>query len=147
MAGLLALLLAAQCAIGWRDQIAARVPALAEPLALVLAPLGLVPGPPRDRGALTIESFELHAAALPRQLELSAVIRNQADHVVALPAIELTLTDGGGALLVRKVIPAESHAPPGAGLGLAPLSERPIRLLLEHDGLQAAGYSADIFYP
>ena len=145
IAGLLSLLLFVQAAVGWRDGIAARVP----PLGSLLSALGMTVAPPRNIDALTIESFELQAAAAANQLQLSAVLRNRAGHKVAYPAMELTLTDSAGALLVRKVIPAEAYLA-DAGLrdaGLSGRSERPLRLLLEHSALQPTGFAVALFYP
>jgi hypothetical protein len=63
--------------------------------------------------------------------------------------MELTLTDIAGAMLVRKVIRADAYVGDGSTIedGLAARSERPLRLLLEHNGLQATGYSVALFYP
>ena len=142
-------LLALQALVGWRDAIAARVPAVAPALAAVLGPFGLEIAPPREIDALTIEGFELQASGTPNVLNLSAVLRNRGGHAVGYPAMELTLTDGGGGLLVRKVIPAELYVGDAAlaATGLAARSERPLRLSLQHDGLQPTGFSVALFYP
>jgi hypothetical protein len=145
----LSALLALQAVVGWRDAIAARVPLVATTLAGLLGPFGLEVGPPRELEALTIEGFELQAAGTPNGLSLSAVLRNRGGHVVGYPAMELTLTDGTGALLVRKVITADLYVGDAARIeaGLAARSERPIRLTLQHDGLRATGYAVALFYP
>ncbi|MCL4702257.1 MAG: zinc-ribbon domain-containing protein [Burkholderiaceae bacterium] len=145
---LLALLLGAQWTIGQRSMIAARVPALAPALSSILAPFGLDIGLPRDLGSLTIESFELQASAAPGVLAMSALLRNRADYAVSWPSMQLTLTDAGNRVLVRKVLGPddylrESHG----GEGLPPRAEWPLRLALEADDLQPAGYSVVLFYP
>ena len=145
----LAALLAGQALVGWRDPIAARAPWAAPILAVVVSPLGLSVGPPRDIEALTIESFELQATSTPNRLQLRAVLSNRSGHRVRFPALELTLTDSAGQVLVRKVIPPEDYsADPGAvATGLGARSEWPLRLGLEHGGLQPTGFSAALFYP
>jgi predicted Zn finger-like uncharacterized protein len=145
----LSALLGLQALVGWRDTIAARVPLVAPTLAGLFAPFGLAVGPPRELDALTIEGFELQAAGAPNTLALSAVLRNRSGHVVGYPAMELTLTDGTGALLVRKAITAQLYVgdPTTTAAGLAARSERPIRLTLQHDGLQPTGYQVALFYP
>ena len=145
----LSALLSLQAVVGWRDAIAARVPLVAPTLAGLLGPFGLEVAPPRELDALTIEGFELQAAAAPNALSLSAVLRNRSGHVVGYPAMELALTDGTGALLVRKVIPADLYVGDATTIagGLAARSERPIRLTLQHDGLQPTGYAVALFYP
>jgi len=141
--------LLAQTLIGCRDEIAARSPAMSTVLASVLEPFGLKISPPLDLSALSIESFELQTGRSKNLLQMTAVLRNRASHVIGFPAMELTLTDSSGALLSRKVIRVESYleSPPAAAQGLAGRSEWPIRVALEHDGLEPAGYSVALFYP
>lgn len=149
-ATVLSLLLGLQAVVGWRDGLAARVPFLAPVLGALLSPFGAQPVPPREIDSLTIEGFELQAAAgAPDVLQLSAVLRNRSGHVVGYPAMELTLTDSAGAMLVRKVIPAEAYLPdaPVRDAGLAGGTERPLKLALEHGGLQPTGYTVALFYP
>jgi hypothetical protein len=82
-------------------------------------------------------------------LTLSAVLRNRSAHVVGYPAMELTLTDSAGALIVRKVIPPDLYVVDAATIeaGLAARTERPLRLALQHDGLQPTGFAVALFYP
>jgi hypothetical protein len=149
VASALTLLLVLQAVIGWRDAIAARVPMLAPVMAAVISPFGLEIGPPRDLSVLTIESFELQAAGSPNLLQMTAVLRNRGEHVVGFPAMELSLTDSAGALVVRKVITADVYLAGAAGVenGLGARSEWPLRLALEHGGLRPTGYSVALFYP
>ncbi|MFN7642533.1 MAG: DUF3426 domain-containing protein [Burkholderiales bacterium] len=148
-AGALTLLLGLQAAVGWRDAIAARAPFVSPLLGALLAPFGAAIAPPRDLDALTIEGFELQPAGSPNALQLSAVLRNRSAHAVGYPAMELTLTDSGGAMLVRKVIPVDAWLPDPAAraAGIAAGTERPLRLALEHNGLQPTGYAVALFYP
>jgi predicted Zn finger-like uncharacterized protein len=145
----LSALLALQAIVGWRDSIASAVPALAPALAAVMSPFGLSIAPPRDLSALTIESFELQSAGAPNLLQMTAVLRNRSGHAVGFPAMELTLTDSAGGLLVRKVIPAETYlaGAPVASRGLEARSEWPLKLALENGGPPPTGYSVALFYP
>jgi predicted Zn finger-like uncharacterized protein len=145
----LSLLLGLQAVVGWRDTIAARAPLFAPTLADLLGPFGLEVRPPREIDALTIEGFELQASGTPNVLTLSAVLRNRSAHVVGYPAMELTLTDSAGALIVRKVIPPDLYVADVATIeaGLAARTERPLRLALQHDGLQPTGFAVSLFYP
>jgi len=148
IAALLALLLGAQWTIAERSMIAARVPALAPALSTVLAPFGLDIGPPRDLGSLTIESFELRASGTPGVLAMSAILRNRAGYGVQWPSMQLTLTDAGNRVLVRKVLGPDHYLrETRGGDGLPPRAEWPVRLALEADDLQPAGYSVVLFYP
>ena len=100
----LAALLLLQLAIGGRDWLASRIPALGPVLGATLGPLGLRIEPPRESGALTIESFELQPGGAPSLYALSALVRNRTGHVVQWPALELSLLDGNGDIIVRKVL-------------------------------------------
>jgi len=148
-AAVLTVLLVGQALVGWRDAIAARQPLLSPVLSAIVAPLGLQVAPPREIGAMTIESFELQATASPNVLQVTALLRNRGGHVVAFPAMELTLTDSAGAVLVRKVIAPAVYLPDPVAVsrGLGERSEWPIRLALEHRGLQPTGYAVALYYP
>lgn len=147
-AALLVLALGLQWAIAQRSVFAARVPSLAPTMAALLAPFGLRIELPRDLESLTIESFELQASATPGVLAMSALLRNRADHAVQLPSMQLTLTDPAGRVLVRKVLgPGDYRLESGGSEGLPPHAEWPVRLALEADDLQPAGYSVILFYP
>lgn len=143
--GLLLVALLAQAAIGWRNDITARVPALAP----WFKQAGFATQAPRDRSALSIESFELRTLDIPGRMELLAVLRNRASHPVAEPAMELRLTDGSGAVVVRKVLrPGDPENTSGSAAGTLPArSEKPIRMMLELNGPSPSGYSVDLFYP
>lgn len=145
---LLALLLGLQWALAQRSMIAARLPALAPMMSAALAPFGLRVGLPRDLESLTIESFELQASASPGVLAMSALLRNRADYGVQWPSMQLTLTDSANRVLVRKVLGPDDYLRESrGGEGLPPRAEWPVRLALEANDLQPAGYSVILFYP
>ena len=128
--------------------IAARLPALAPAMSAVLAPFGLRVGLPRDLESLTIESFELQASASPGVLAMSALLRNRADYGVQWPSMQLTLTDSANRVLVRKVLGPDDYLRESrGGEGRPPRAEWPVRLALEANDLQPAGYSVILFYP
>jgi len=148
VAALLALALFGQALVAWRDTIAVRLPAAAPALARLIEPLGLTLEPPRTLSAVTIESFELQASGAPGRLVLSALIRNAADHPVRWPAMELTLTDAAGEVLVRKVLdPQDFLDAAEASHGMAPRSEHSLRLELSHAGTAPSGYAVSLFHP
>lgn len=148
-AGLLILLLLIQTTLASRDWLASTMPSLRGGLNAMAAAVGKRVEAPRQLDALTIEAFELQASPSPDVLALSAILRNHRDHEVMWPALELTLTDTGGGVLVRKVLqPADylrgqpSLNPRGIASG-----ETPIRVALEARRLTPAGYSVVLFYP
>lgn len=142
------LVASAQALIGWRHELAYRVPASQPWLTMLSAQFGLDLHPPRDARSLTIESFEVTAAEDPTQLSLEALIRNRSERPVAFPSIELTLRDSQSVMLVRRVIVAQAYvSPEQQGRGIPARSEWKVNILLEHDGLAVAGYSAVLFHP
>ncbi|MGE0312433.1 MAG: zinc-ribbon and DUF3426 domain-containing protein [Lautropia sp.] len=111
-------------------------------------PFGLSVYPVRDLNQLGIESFDILESGEPDRLVLSAVLVNRGNHTVRWPAMELTLTDPGRAVVVRKVITSAVYLPAGARRdGIGARSEWPIKLTLETRNVQLAGYNVALFYP
>jgi predicted Zn finger-like uncharacterized protein len=151
LALLAATLLAAQVAHTWRDRLAARVPALAPALAQACGWLGCELGPARALEALSVESSGLVRVERSNLYRLQVSLRNSADHPVALPALDLSLTDARGELVARRVLQA-------AELGAGGATIAPGRELALQGTLQAAatsdgttrvitGYTVELFYP
>lgn len=146
-AAMLALLLGLQGVLANRDWLSARFPALEPAIAAMGAPFGLRIALPRALDSLAIESFELQAAGRAGLFSVSAILRNEASHVVRWPSMLLTLTDPGNRVLLRKAIDPGDYLPAATvESGLRPRSERPIRIALETSELQPAGYSVTLFY-
>ncbi|MFT4102078.1 MAG: DUF3426 domain-containing protein [Burkholderiaceae bacterium] len=152
---LLALLLLAQLGFGGRSVMAGAFPGAQAWLAGRLAAMNLKIAAPRDLASLTIESFELQTSSVPGVLTMSALLRNRADYPVQWPALELSLTDGTGALIVRKVIePADYLAteddaaqPDAVGEPIGARAERPLKMAFEARELVPSGFSVHLFYP
>lgn len=143
---LAALLLALQVLVHERDRIAAAEPGLVPLLAAVCQPLGCVISPQRRR----IDAIVIDASNLVRLGEaayrLQLALRNTATMEVAVPAIELTLTDAADQPVLRRVItPAELRAAPA----LAARSQwtTQVVLALAGDAQRVAGYRVLAFHP
>ena len=100
--------------------------------------------PPPEAGSAA------HAAvgenAMP--MTLIALLQNTSDSVQTWPALELTLRDTDGTLLVKKVFTADAYvAPNELQAGMPARSEREIRLPLALTGEPPAGFAVSIFYP
>lgn len=146
----LSALLALQLTIGARDWLASRVPLLAPVLSTAMSPLGLRVQPPREPGALTIESFELQPAKDPSLFALSALLRNRTGHVVQWPALELSLLDGAGEVVVRKVLDPSDYladAPEALLEGVRGRAEVPLRAAIEVRESAPIGYRVRIVGP
>jgi predicted Zn finger-like uncharacterized protein len=143
-----ALLLAAQAAHTWRDLLAARWPALQPPLAQACAVLGCTLQPLRRIDAWVVDSSALlrvDAAPGAGLYRLSLSLHHRAPHAVALPALDLTLTDTQGRVLVRRVLqPAELGDAPAALPAGTPWTTQ---ATLQADGMAIAGYTIELFYP
>ena len=149
IAVLLATVLALQAAIAMRNELAARIPALRPALTSLVGPLGMQVELPLAADAITIESFELTAGNRPGVFTLNALLRNRVAHPVRWPAMELTLTDTVGAILVRKVLmPAEYlGAPDAVPAGMPESAERALRFSIEARDVSPSGYRARLFHP
>ncbi len=139
--------LVAQAAWIWRDEWAARHPALRPALQAFCATLDCQIAPPRRVQDVLIEGSVLLRRA-PDRYSFHLVLRNQADVEVRAPALELTLLDAQEQVLVRRVwLPHEWPQPTTA---LGPRAEWPLQFELRYEHPQAArmaGYRAVLFYP
>lgn len=82
-------------------------------------------------------------------MTLTVFIRNQADHALAWPSLELTLSDIDGKPVVRRVFGAGDYVADASlrDAGLAPRNERTIRLRLSAQAALASNYRVLAFYP
>lgn len=145
---LLALVLLLQAAVHDRDRLAAADPALRPWLVAVCGWLDCTVGPPRRIDAIAIDSSSFNQLR-PDTYRLQVTLKNQAATEVAMPALELSLTDAQERTVVRRVLaPGEFGATSGV---LAPASEWSGSLALAVTdttlGGRIAGYRLFAFYP
>ncbi|MCK6428554.1 MAG: DUF3426 domain-containing protein [Burkholderiaceae bacterium] len=149
---LLAVLLLAQLAVVFRIELATRWPSLRPSLVQLCGAFGCAVGWPARADLLAVVGTELQAIPGTDVLELTAVVRNRANFKVALPAIEVTLTDTQNRALARKVFaPVDylaSAGEPSSRIdeGLAAGSDYTIRIAFEARGLAAVGFVVYPFY-
>lgn len=144
---LLGVLLAAQWALYERDRIAAWRPDLKPLLEQVCAPLGCRVGPVRNIDAIVIDS-----SALVRRLgnfhSFDLVLKNTSDTPLALPALELSLTDTRDTVISRRVfLPEEWPDAPDVLPAQGSLAVSFSLSLAVGDSTPMAGYRALVFYP
>jgi predicted Zn finger-like uncharacterized protein len=144
----LAILLAVQIAFHERDRLAVATPVLRPWLAMLCEPLNCRIGAPRHIDAIAIDSSSFNKLR-GDAYRLNITLRNQSGIEVAMPALELTLTDGQDQAVVRRVLlPAELG--PGASV-IAAASEWSGSLALavaaNGTGARIAGYRLLAFYP
>lgn len=149
---LLALLLLVQLAVVFRIDLATRWPSLRPSLVQLCEAFDCAVGWPARADLLAVVGTELQAIPGTDVLELTAVVRNRANFKVALPAIEVTLTDTQNRALARKVFaPVDylaSAGEPSSRIdeGLAAGSDYTIRVAFEARGLAAVGFVVYPFY-
>lgn len=138
--------LGAQAALHWRDLLVTLFPESRPALQALCELAGCRIEPLRRIDDIVIESSALNALPGGEAVRLSVVLRNRGVFPLALPAIELTLTDGGGQMIARRILtPAEFGA--GADAILPASGEAPLQLVLNTSGRRAAGYTVEPFYP
>lgn len=128
-----------------RDVVAARWPAAAPLLATWCRLVACRIEPPSRIDDVVVESTALTRANEPDAFKLSVVLRNRGAMVVALPSIDLTLTDTNGQLIARKVLaPSDFRA---ASRAIKPGGESALQLLLTAGNARVTGYTVEVFYP
>jgi predicted Zn finger-like uncharacterized protein len=143
----LSALLALQVAVQDRDRLAAANPELRPVLQQVCAALSCTLGPPRQIEAIAIDSSAFNKLR-GDAYRLSVTLRNQAPTPVAVPAIELTLTDSQDQPVVRRVLtPAEMGASSPV-IGAAAEWSANVTMAVAASGIgRVAGYRLLAFYP
>lgn len=147
---LLIALFAGQLAWHYRDLVAAHVPGARPLLARMCALGGCTIRPLRDIGWLSIDASDLQAdPAHKGLLVLTATLRNRAPYAVALPHLELTLTDPQDAVVVRRALapPDYAGATRDVGAGIAGNGEIAVKLFVDASATQQSGYRVYLFYP
>jgi predicted Zn finger-like uncharacterized protein len=140
-----ALLLAAQVGLEYRDVLAARWPALQPPLEAACRLAGCRIEPPRWIEAVAVDSSGLVRVEGTSTYRFSVVLANRAGFALALPSIDLTLTDVRGQVVARRMLrPLDlGHE----GDRLEPGTELPLRATLAVGERVVAGYTIEIYYP
>ena len=103
-------------------------------------------GAPRRIDDVAVESSTLSPAPSGTGYRLAVVLRNRGALSLAMPWVDLSLTDPSGQLVTRRALaPADFRVNPAV---LAPGSESNLQVLLAaSDGRRISGYTVEIFYP
>ena len=143
---LLSVALAVQAVHHHRDLIAARWPAARPVLTTWCDWVNCRIELPRRVEDITVESTSLtHGAAGSGAFKLSVTLRNRGAVPVALPSVDLSLTDAAGQLVARKALaPSDFRA---ASLALAAGSDATLQLMLSAGSGRVTGYTVEVFYP
>jgi len=145
-ATLLALLLAAQVARERRDDLAARWPQSLPLLAVLCEVTACRIGAPQRIEQLTVDASGLVRLDGPANIyRVSLALRNHDGVGLALPQVELTLTDAQGEVSARRVLRARELG--ARQQVIAGGGELALQALLDGGEARWAGYSIEIFYP
>lgn len=150
---LLLALLFVQLAIVFRTELLVSVPSSRPMLVQLCRYAHCTIGWPTRADMLAVVGTELQAVPGTDILELTAIVRNRASFTVALPAVEVTLTDVGNRMLARKVFaPVDYLASSGGQVsaridqGIGSSADLTIRISFEARGIGAAGFVVYPFY-
>ena len=134
-----------QGALLWRDALAAAWPTAKPAMQSLCRVAGCSVLPLRRLEFLSVESSTLSRLDGSTLYRLQLVLRNQGATVVMMPSMELTLNDGQGQLVARRVMAAAELGLPQTAL--APGQSLPVLALLSTGERRVDGYSLELFYP
>ena len=150
---LLAGLLLEQIAVQFRDAFAVQWPQSRPLLEALCGVHDCRIEPLRRLAALSVESSGLTQGEAADSYRLSLTLNNRAPFPVAVPSVELSLTDASGAVLARRALaPSDFRGADGrsrvpADVPLAAGADSQWQLRLAAPGLHVSGYTVELFYP
>jgi predicted Zn finger-like uncharacterized protein len=101
--------------------------------------------PPRRIEDIFVESTTLARTASGEGFRLAVNLRNRGNLPLALPSVDLNLTDGNGRLVARRVLSPRDF---GTRLiALQPGADTSLQLQLSAGNTQVTGYTVEVFYP
>ncbi len=149
---LLAIVLLAQLVVAFRADLLAKFPSARPALEGLCEVFRCTVDWPARVDLLAVVGSELQSLPGTGAFELATVVRNRGNMTVALPAIELTLSDTLNRTVARRVFAPEEYLA-GAGdprarlrAGLEPGADLAIRIAFEARGVNAAGFVVYPFY-
>ena len=143
----LLLVFALQMAVHERDQLAASYPRLTGPLERLCEPLNCSVKPLRSIEALVIDSSSFTRVG-GDVFRLSVALKNTAGLTLAMPSIELTLTDAQDQALVRRVLEPQDLLASAEAIEAGADWTSSVELVLANPvAIAVNGYRLVAFYP
>lgn len=142
---MLVAVLALQTTHHFRDLLAARWPALRPALTAWCGLAHCSLQPLRRIDDVTVESSALARSPQPDAFKLSVALRNRGATAVALPSVDLSLTDTTGQLVARRVLAPSDFKATAATLAAG--ADAPLQLVFKAANLRVTGYTVELFYP
>ena len=137
--------LAVQMVLHERDRIAARFPAARPALAALCTPFSCELAPLRQIEHMLIDSSSFNKAR-GDGYQLSMTLKSRSTLPLAMPAVELTLTDAQDQVVLRKVLLPQDMAAPQEMPALGEWTAA-VALVVTTGGDRVAGYRLLAFYP
>lgn len=145
---LLIFALAGQAAYNHRGELAAQYPGLKPYLVQFCDLLLCTVAPPQQPRQIAIEASDLQALdkSRPGIIQLTATLRNHAEHDLGYPALDLVLTNTKEHTLARRIFTPKEYLERGrdAAAGIPANAEITIRLDLDTGDLNPAGFRIDL---
>lgn len=142
---LLLALLALQMVWQFRNALQALYPQATPALQSFCAAAGCELQPWRRIDALTVESSSLTQAGSGNNYKLTILLRNKAGYPLAMPWVDLNLTDASGAAIARRMLkPADFNL---SKASMAGQTEESLQLVFSTGKLKVSGYTVEIFHP
>jgi predicted Zn finger-like uncharacterized protein len=139
-------LLGAQIGHHFRDLLAARYPQTKPALVSACTWLQCSVGLPRRIEDLAVENTALtHSIPGSDAFKLSVNLRNRGGMTVALPSVDLSLTDAAGQLVARRALAPSDFLVSSPGLSAG--AEANLSLMLTAADKRVTGYTVEVFYP
>jgi predicted Zn finger-like uncharacterized protein len=144
-AGLLLAVLLLQLIWHFRSAIAALYPPSAPALHALCNIAGCELQPWRRIDALAVENSSLTQAGSGNHYKLTVQLRNKAHYALALPWIDLSLSDASGAPVLRRMLkPTDFNL---SKTSMSPDGEEQLQLVFSTGTQRVSGYSVEIFHP
>lgn len=144
-AACLVVLLVLQTGHHFRNEAAARWPSLQAMLTGWCTVAGCKLESPRRINEISVENSALTKVAGTEAFRLGVTLHSRSSIPVAMPWIDLSLTDAGGRLVARRALAAEQLQP--TMRVLPPGAEVALHAFLEARDGRVSGYTVEIFYP
>jgi len=142
-----------QVALQFRDVFAAQWPESRGALEALCSATGCKIEPMRRLAAVSVEASGLTQVQGADAYRLNITLHNRSAFDIAVPSIDLSLTDGAGGLVARRALsPSEFSAVPelaltGSSRVLAPGADVQLQTLLASRAARITGYNVELFYP
>ncbi|WP_271008460.1 DUF3426 domain-containing protein [Paucibacter sp. B51] len=145
LCGLALAALGLQATWQFRDALVARYPQLRADLQAFCAVAHCEIKPWQRLDSFSVDASALSQAGSGHHYKLALTLRNKSEYELALPWVELSLTDANGQLIARRALaPKDFNLSQDA---LAAATELPVQALLTTGDKAVSGYSVELFYP